>query len=196
MENTDTSLIRAHCQGDCRAFAELVRRYGASVLGYLTKLTGSRDKAEDLLQETFKRVHEYAHTIRGDSFRPWLFEIATNLALNGLRRQSRVGFVSLNHQAGCADDESCGCGAAELVDDGFEPSLEAMKAEQRRQVRRAIEMLPERQRATLILAYYQHMTYREVAEAMGCSLGTVKMQMFRALRTLAKTLPEMTGGIE
>jgi len=50
-----------------------------------------------------------------------------------------------------------------------------------------------RQRATLVLAYYQQLTYKEVAEVLGCSLGTVKMQMSRALRTLARRLPDISG---
>ena len=58
---------------------------------------------------------------------------------------------------------------------------------------RPIEMLPARQRATLVLAYYQQLTYREVAEMLGCSIGAVKTQMSRALRTLAQKLPDISG---
>ncbi|MHC4602380.1 MAG: RNA polymerase sigma factor, partial [Planctomycetota bacterium] len=78
MDNTDKSLIDAHRKGDKTVFGELVRRYGDSVLGYLTKMSGSRERAEDLFQETFKRVHEKAHTLRGNHFKSWLFTIATN----------------------------------------------------------------------------------------------------------------------
>jgi len=58
MESTDKSLIEAHCQGDPLAFGELVRRYGDSILGYLMRMSGNHHQAEDLFQETFKRVHE------------------------------------------------------------------------------------------------------------------------------------------
>ena len=64
MERTDKSLIDAHLQGDAEAFGELVRRYGDSLLGYLTKICGNREQAKDLFQETFRRVHEKAHTLR------------------------------------------------------------------------------------------------------------------------------------
>ncbi|HUT28746.1 MAG TPA: RNA polymerase sigma factor, partial [Sedimentisphaerales bacterium] len=73
---------------------------------------------------------------------------------------------------------------------------QVIRAEQRRQVRRAIEMLPERQRATLVLAYYQQLSYPEVAEVLGCSVGAVKTQMYRALKTLARKLPEVSGVVE
>lgn len=103
MENTDKSLIDAHRKGDRKAFGELVRRYGDSVLGYLTKMTGSREQAEDLFQETFKRVYEKAHTLRGNHFKPWLFTIATNVAIDGMRRRRRLKVVSLNQKLDCAD---------------------------------------------------------------------------------------------
>jgi RNA polymerase sigma factor (sigma-70 family) len=61
------------------------------------------------------------------------------------------------------------------------------------QVRQAIAALPARQRTTLVLAYYQQLSYREVAEALGCSIGTVKTQMYRALKTLAAKLPDVSG---
>ncbi|HEX42013.1 MAG TPA: RNA polymerase sigma factor, partial [Phycisphaerales bacterium] len=66
----------------------------------------------------------------------------------------------------------------------------AIRAEQTVQVRRAVEALPAKQRATLILAYYQQLSYAEVAEVMQCSVGTVKRQMYRALHSLQARLPD------
>ena len=191
MENTDKSLIEAHCQGDLTAFSELVRRYGDSILGYLMRMSGNHHQAEDLFQETFKRVHEKAHTFRGGKFKGWLFTIATHVAIDGLRRRRRMRVVSLNQRLDCTDQDSEELSAVALADDSYEPSQEAAKAEQTEQVRDAIESLPARQRATLVLAYYQQLSYPEVAKVLGCSLGTVKTQMFRALRTLAQKLPDV-----
>jgi RNA polymerase sigma-70 factor (ECF subfamily) len=191
MENTDKSLIEAHCRGDSAAFGELVRRYGNGVLGYLIKMSGNRHEAEDLFQETFKRVHEKAHTFRGSQFKSWLFTIATNVAIDGLRRRRRMRVVSLNQKLDCTDRNSEELSAVALADDSCEPSQEAAKAEQVQQVRDAIESLPARQRATLVLAYYQQLSYPEVAKVLGCSLGTVKTQMYRALRTLGQKLPDV-----
>jgi len=191
MENTDKSLIDAHCQGDPAAFGELVRRYGDRVLGYLIKMSGNREQAEDLFQETFKRVHEKAHTFRGPQFKGWLFRIATNVALDGIRRGKHNKAISLNRQLDCDIPNSEQLSAVALADNSSNPSEQASKAEQTEQVRQAIRSLPSRQRATLVLAYYQQLSYTDVAEVLGCSVGTVKTQMFRALRTLADKLPEI-----
>lgn len=191
MKNTDTSLIDAHRQGDPAAFGELVRRYGNSVLGYLIRMSGNREQAEDLFQETFKRVHEKAHTFRGPQFKSWLFKIATRVALDGMRRGKRIKAVSLNQQLDCDNPNSGQLGAVALADNSCNPSEQALKAEQTEQVRQAIGSLPSKQRATLVMAYYQQLSYPEVAEALGCSVGTVKTQMFRALKTLAHKLPEI-----
>ncbi len=191
MENTDKSLIEAHCRGDSAAFGELVRRYGNGLFGYLMKMSKNRQEAEDLFQETFKRVHEKAHTFRGGKFKSWLFTIATRVAIDGLRRRRRMQVVSLNQRLDCTDQDSEELSAVALADDSCEPSQEAAKAEQTQQVRDAIESLPARQRATLVLAYYQQLSYPEVAKVLGCSLGTVKTQMSRALRTLAQKLPDV-----
>jgi len=193
MDSTDKSLIDAHLQGDPTAFGELVRRYGDSVLGYLMHMSGNREQAEDFFQETFKRVHEKAHTLRGNQFKPWLFQIATRVAIDGFRRRKRLRIISLNQKLDCADKETEELGAVALADDSYEPSGEAIKAEQAEQVRQALDSLPARQRATLVLAYYQQLTYKEVAEVLGCSIGTVKTQMYRALRSLARRLPDVSG---
>ena len=196
MHSTDESLIDAHCRGEPTAFTELVRRYGGSVLRYLTRMSGSREQAEDLFQETFKRVHEKAHTFRGSRFRPWLFTIATNVAVDGLRRRGRLRVVSMNEKSDCCEKNDGGLDAVAVADNSFNPSAAAERAEQAEQVRQTIGLLPARQRATLVLAYYQQLSYREVAEVMGCSIGTVKVHMYRALRTLAKKLPDVSGETE
>lgn len=189
MENTDKSLIEAHCQGDPTAFGEIVRRYGDGILGYLIHMTGNREHAEDLFQETFKRVHEKSHTLRGSEFKSWLFRIATNTALDGLRRKIRIR--SREKSINFSDCGSETTAALAVADNSCNPSAEVEKAEQIEQVRQAIISLPDKQRATLVLAYYQQLSYSQVALVLGCSVGTVKTQMYRALRTLAQKLPEI-----
>ena len=192
MLDTDKSLIDAHIGGDRTAFGELVRRYGDSVLGYLVRMTGNREQAEDFFQETFQRVHEKGHTFRGERFKSWLFTIATRVAIDGLRKGRRQPVVSLNQSSGCRDGNCDELGTVTPAN-CCDPSQEAELAEQKAQVRRAVDELPAKQRATLVLAYYQQLSYPEVAEVLGCSTGTVKVQMSRALRTLAQRLPDVSG---
>ena len=188
MDGLDESLVAAHLRGDPAAFRELVRRYGDGVLGYLFRMTGSRDQAEDLFQETFKRVHEKARTYRGGSFKSWLYTIATRVTIDTARRRKRLAFVSLNQDTDCEDDPTPLQAVA--ADDAPDPAEEAVKEEQKEQVRRAIASLPVGQRAALVLAYYQQLSYPQVAETLGCSVGSVKTQMSRALAKLARKLPD------
>ena len=75
-----------------------------------------------------------------------------------------------------------------------DPAASLELEERKQQLRREIHSLPERQRVTLILSYYQQMSHAEVAEILNCSVGAVKTQLFRALKTLAGRLPDPTGG--
>jgi len=193
MEKTDKSLIDAHLKGEPAAFGELVRRYGDSLLGYLMRICGNREQAEDLFQETFKRVHEKANTLRGSQFKSWLYTIATRVAVDGFRRRRQIHLVSLNQKFDCDDQDSKELGAVAVAENDNDPSQETVKAEQKQQVRQALESLPARQRVTVVLAYYQGLSHRQVAEVMNCSTGTVKRQMYRALRTLAQRLPDVPG---
>lgn len=187
---TDENLMAAHLRGDPAAFRQLVERYADGVLRYLIHMIGNRDQAEDLFQETFKKVHEKAHTFRGPVFKSWLFTIATRATIDHVRRRKRSAMLSLDQDSDC--DERAGSSLAEAIadQDAPDPADELVREERKQQVRLAIEGLPVKQRATLVLAYYQQLSYPEVADVMGCSLGTVKTQMSRALATLARKLPE------
>jgi RNA polymerase sigma-70 factor (ECF subfamily) len=192
MGSSDESLVAAHVAGDRAAFRELVQRYGDGVLGYLVHMTGNRSQAEDLFQETFTRVHEKARTFRGGSFKSWLYTIATRAAIDSGRRRKRVTMISLDQQADC--DGDCPSPLSMLgADDASDPADELVRQERKQQVRQAVERLPVKQRATLIMAYYQQLSYAEVAEALGCSVGSVKTHMSRALAALARTLPDSIG---
>jgi len=193
MGSNDESLVAAHVQGDRAAFRELVQRHGDSLLGYLFRMTGNRDQAEDLFQETFKRVHEKAHTFRGRNFKGWLFTIATRAAIDTARRRKRRVVLSPVAGGDCDEDRAPQLDTLTASEDAVDPAETLVQDERKEQVRRAVETLPAKQRATLVLAYYQQLSYSEVADVMGCSLGTVKTQMSRALATLARRLPDSVG---
>jgi RNA polymerase sigma-70 factor (ECF subfamily) len=186
MQLTDRDLIDSYVSGDRTAFDGLVRQHGPSVLGYLRRVCRSVEDADDCFQETFRRVHEKAHTIKGNTFKPWLFRVATNVAMDRFRRQKRERAVFLDSELANSDMPSP---LDTAVDASISPENELIQDEQVRQVRHAVASLPDRQRTTLVLAYYQKLSYTQVAEVLGCSVGTVKTQMFRALKALAVKLP-------
>ncbi len=193
MENTDTSLINAHCRGEAAAFAELLHRHGDCVLGYLTRMTGDPELAEEMFQETFRRVQRKAKTFAGGRFKSWLLTIATRVAVDGYRRKRAAPRGLFGRRADCTDGHCQEPATTAAAVDPLERSKKTVLARQRQQVRLAVDALPAGQRATLVLAYYQQLSYPEVAEILGCSIKTVRTQMSRALRTLARKLPDISG---
>jgi RNA polymerase sigma-70 factor (ECF subfamily) len=194
MDSSDKSLIESHLKGERAAFAELVRRHGDGLLGYLCRTTGNRQVAEDLFQETFRRVHEKAATFRGNNFRSWLYRIATNVTINEWRRRKRRPELSLDQITDCQDGGCSPLDAIVATDETTEPGYAAQREELKSQVRSAVATLPAKQRLTLVMAYYQQMSYAEIAAALGCSTGAVKTHMFRALKRLGRLLPDAPGG--
>ena len=192
MKIADKSLIQAHISGDPDAFARIVRQYGPQLLGYINKINGCAHSSEDVFQETFKRVHEKSHTFKGERLKPWIYRIATNIVFDRARRKKRLKFVSLNISS---EDGKAEAVAMIQANPDSDPKHQILKKERAHKVRQALETLPQRQKAALVLSYYQQLSYTEVADVMGCSVGTVKTQVFRALRALAGKLPNMSGGM-
>jgi RNA polymerase sigma-70 factor (ECF subfamily) len=186
LPESDEALMALYQQGGAEALDTLVRRHANTLLGYLVRLTGDRHLAEDLFQETFVRVHMKAATFReGRVFKRWLFAIATHLSMDVFRRRRRQARAILPPLRDEAPER-----AAAVPDSAPDPAAQAARADTRREVARALETLPPRQRTTLVLAFFEGLSYPEVARTMGCSVGTVKTQVSRALTALARVLPE------
>lgn len=183
----DEVLMASYQQGDVSALESLVRRYADPLLGFLVRMTSNRAQAEDLFQETFLRVHLKAGTFKPSlRFKSWLYAIAAHLAIDARRKAARApATLPLETETERLIDH--------LPDGKPSPADNAVLADRKAQVRGAVDALPPRQRATLVLAYFEGLTYPEVAAAMGCSVGTVKTQVSRALQTLSRLLPE--GGL-
>ena len=189
MEPTDETLMYACQAGSSTALGDLVGRYSTMLFGYLVRMCGSREDAQDVFQDTFLRVHTRASTFRqGAVFKPWLFAIATNAAYDCLRRRQRTAGTIL---WGDLDDATARAVEPVAPADTADPPCILIRDEQKQQVQKAIGTLPLQQRTALVLAYYQDLPYREVAEVMGCSIGTVKTHMSRALHSLAHSLASL-----
>ncbi len=187
LEMSDEDLMIAHREGNAEALGALIARYATPLLSYLSRMIGERGQAEDLFQETFMRVHAKAWSFRSDGrFKPWLFTIATRLAIDAIRRRGRrPALVSLDGDPDCP-----GIGPDPAHAPASNPGSDMIRAELKEQVRQAVDSLPERQRAALVLAHFQGLGYDEVAKVMSCSVSTVKTHMARAIRTLARLLPD------
>jgi len=195
-QQSDRNLMDAYRRGEDEAFETLVRRHGPAVLGYLVKMTRNKDHADDLFQETFQKVHEHAATFTGDNLLPWVFKIATNTAIGRWRREKKHAAISLSSSRRCGDSEHCPSLASTLASTVPEPDQQAELDEKRRQVRAALQTLPRQQRAALILNYYHSLSYKQIAESLGCSVGAVRTHLFRALKKMAAILPDPAGGVE
>lgn len=187
---SDEALMLQFQQGGQDALESLVRRYADPLLGFLVRLCRDRTQAEDLFQETFLRVQSRAHQFTsGRRFKSWLYAIAAHLAIDHQRRSRWRSWLSLD--APGPHEESP---MQYLTDDHPDPARVAAGEDRKREVRAALDRLPARQRATLVLAYFEDLPYAEVAAVMGCSVGTVKTQVSRALDTLARLLPDPEAG--
>lgn len=183
---SDESLLARHRRGDAGAFETLVRRHASGLLGFLVRMTRDRSRAEDLFQETFLRVHTKADTFKPEQrFKAWLYAIAAHAAIDVRRRDARApGFASFD-----AETDDRPALAEKLAAEMPHPAEKLSADERKNHVRAAVEQLPPRQRATVALAYFEGLTYPEVADALGCTVGTVKTQVSRAMQALARILP-------
>ena len=181
---SDEDLLGRFCRGQAEAFAALVRRYERELYGYLRRYVGDGSLAEDVFQTTFMQVYVKSGQYEpGRPVRPWLYTIATHQAIDALRRNGRHQAASLDEARGesaSADGEVAGLMDL-LHSRGPSPVEAATAEEQRRQVRASVDELPELFRQVLILAYYQGLKYRDIADILGIPVGTVKSRLHAAL---------------
>lgn len=187
-EWSDEDLLLAYREhGDRRLFEELIRRYERELFNYLRQYLGDPQQAEDAFQSTFLQIHLKCDQFDPERrFRPWLYAVATNQAIDAQRRRRRERIISLD-QAASAGEQSTQL--TELVDGPAQlPGEDMERDEQREIVRRAVEELPEPLRQVLFLVYFQGLKYREAAEVLGVPVGTVKSRLHAAIRKLERTL--------
>jgi len=183
-------LSRYRDHNDIAAFEELVHRYERELYSYLARYLRDPSLAEEVFQTTFLRLVERGKSFEvARRFRPWLYSIATHAAIDAIRHRGRRQTASLDTQHDLGDGET-GTLAGLVADDRMTPADEALADETRRRIREAVDALPEDLRSVLLLAYYQGLSYRETAEAMGIPLGTVKSRMHTALKRLGLALRE------
>jgi RNA polymerase sigma-70 factor (ECF subfamily) len=178
----DDRRLAALClAGRVDAFDVIVERHQRAVYRLCFRFVRRHEDAADLTQDVFLRAFRGLHRFRGDAtLATWLYRIGVNVCLN------RVAARKMPEEP--LDD------APHLAAPGDDPAASFVKSRERARVRAAVSRLPPKQRATLILRVYQDLSHREIAEALGTSVGAVKANFFHALGNLKRFLAEEAGG--
>lgn len=184
---TDEQLLQTYRQtGDREAFALLVYRYERELYNYLRRYLGNVEMAEDVFQATFLLVHRRCDQFQSDrKFRPWLYTIATNQAIDARRRTKRHKMLSLDTPR---DQEHDDVGQlTDMLETAEANPLDSTLDEERKNlIRSTLEQLPEQLYTVVQLVYYQGMKYREAADVLGIPVGTVKSRVHAAINRLGE----------
>ena len=182
-ESDDSSVVTAFLGGEERAFTELVERYQTRLLNFIYRTIGDRDRAEDLVQEVFIRVHRHLHRFdRSKKFSTWVYTIASNLAKNELRNRSRNPLVLFQTMQGDHDEEDR---PLQFEDTTSRPDDLFRRRHLRELVEDTVAKLPEHHRQVFVLREIEGKSYEEIAEITSCNLGTVKSRLNRARTAFA-----------
>lgn len=184
-EPSDEALLVAYReQNDRLLFNQLMERYQREIYSYLRRYMGSTELAEDAFQGTFLQVHLKCQQFdRSRRFRPWLYAIATNQAIDVQRRNKRHRMVSLDRTPGDSEQRNSSW-AEKLVGGTLDPLVAASKQENGAWMQNSIQSLGEPMQQVIQLVYYQGMKYREAADVLGIPVGTVKSRLHAAVQRL------------
>src|ERR1700740_1855061 len=168
----DERLIALTRRGQPAAFEALCTRYQARLLSFVRHMLGSREDAEDVLQEVFAAAfNAVLADERPINVRPWLYRIARNRSLNHLRRASAVGMDSMD---------------VHFADHGLSTGDRVLRRESFRELLADVRQLPETQRTALLLREIDALSYDQIAHAMETTVPSVKSLLVRARISLAE----------
>ena len=182
----DAELMLRVKEGDAASFDVLLQKHRSAVVHFLYRMVLNQAVAEELAQEVFLRVYRSRSTYEPTAkFTTWLFRIATHLALNALRDNKNERFQDR------LDDDTSDLPIRQVSDS--RPTVEQNMLYQARlaEVRKAVSMLPEKQRAAVLMHKYEEMEYSQIAKVLGCSESAVKSLLFRAYESLRARLAHL-----
>jgi RNA polymerase sigma-70 factor, ECF subfamily len=194
MARSDVQLMLDVKAGDEQSFALLLQRYRSPLINFLYRMVRNREHAEDLAQEVFLRVYRArADYVPSAKFTTWMFRIATNLALNAVR-DSKYQRMEISIDAPATVDSEEGDERPLDVADKRPDVEQRLVADVRsKMIRHAIEKLPEKQRAAVLLHKYQELDYAEIAKILECSESALKSLLFRAYEALRVELAPLVA---
>lgn len=173
----DDVYVHKTVEGDVEAFNELVNRHHTKIYGLAYRMLGNSEDAQDATQETFLEAYKSIKTFRFQSqFGTWLYRVGLNTC-NQIIRKAK----SRNRMMDAYTEEKSVRG---MTEDREIPERLAIKAEQKEIIQAAIDRLPPKQREVVTLFYMQHLKYKEIAEILDCSIGTVASRLNKAMQNL------------
>ena len=175
MDSAEKALISLAKAGDRRAFDKLVARYRDKMFALTYRMTGDRDEALDLLQETFLAAYKALGGFREEAgFSSWLYRIAANKSINMLKRKKILSFLPL--------------GSSPKDEPAYEMEDAAGRGELKRQLNKSINELPPQQKLVFNMRYFDQLSFVEIAKALDKSESTVKTNYQKAVEKLRKKL--------
>ncbi len=184
---SDEQLLRSFVEcNDRDSFERIVRRYQVEIYNYLRRYLGDEALAEDAFQLTFVKLYEKAAQFDlNRRFRPWLYSVATNQAIDLQRKVNRRSVQSLDLVS--QTEQSRGTTHAAAIPDHRQAEEDVLVvAEFESNMRSAVEQVGEPGRSALELVYLQGLSYKDAAEALDVPVGTVKSRVHSAIRKLAQ----------
>lgn len=174
--DADRPLVEATLAGDGDAFAELVGRYSPRLFGVVRGYTKSHAEIEDVVQEAFLKAYTKLATFKGESsFSTWLMRIAINTARDLLKKQGRSPVTAVEDPELAGGDRDRDVHASIAA-----PSVQLERHEVASITEEVLEELPEVFRTTLVLREFEELSYQDIADLLGVSIGTIESRLFRA----------------
>ncbi len=191
----EEALLTAFRSGDAAAFDGLIELYSAKLYKVAYALLGSRQDAEEVVQDTFLRAYRALGAFRGESsLETWLHRIALNLARNKYQWNHRRGAglnVSLSQPADSDGGDSGQETEQDVPDRRMEPDLALEHEEIGKNIMKALNGLPDNLRETMLLRHVNDMPYEQIARKLDCKVGTVKSRLSRGREMLRDTLASL-----
>jgi RNA polymerase sigma-70 factor (ECF subfamily) len=185
----DLELVARSQAGDTSAFSELVTRYRNRAYAMIYNMVRNEQDAWDLAQDGFLKAWKSINRFRGQSsFYTWLYRILMNVTIDAMRRKQIEGGTEFDDQIGL---QNIAPGAATAPKSEMEPADRMSDKEIRQRIDEAIARLSPEHRTAIVMREIDGLEYTEIAEQMGCSLGTVMSRLFYARKKLQALLKDV-----
>ena len=187
--DTDQQLVQRAQRGDLRAFDLLVLKYQGRIAALVSRYVSDAGEVEDVTQEAFIKAYRAMGKFRGDSaFYTWLYRIAANAAKNHLVAKGR------RPGADATIEDAEGYDEGGLLLESASPEALAMGGELAEVVESALNALPDELKAALMLREFDGLSYDDIADVLGCPVGTVRSRIFRAREAIDQRVKEQISG--